>query len=526
MNAQTKAKMIKQLRALFLGDADLQAEYKNSDAFIKMVLKLGDKSPFKRNLCTSSDSYKASHPKQFPRGTTHTSYYVEARGGKFDEIMVQGLHGVARILEQGVTVEDVERANNLFKSHFGRDIFVYKQWLRIATEFDGKIPVNMFGVKECAVLPVKNAMAVLENTHEDYYWLPGHFEPLLMRGIWYPTAVGTISFHVKEALRRALERTSDLTGADLDFILKTRLHDFGLRGVSSEESARIGGLAHLMNFIGTDTVEALIMAQDLYNMAEDFAAGISIPAREHSTTISYGDDGELTPDQEDEAFENSIDQYGDGVYACVMDSKDFEAAVLRVSRKFKAKILDMGGVFVFRPDSGDMFANIKYALETLSEEFGYTVNSKGFKVLHPSVRIIQGDGLNKVHDIVAVTDCVEDLGYSVENIAFGMGGGLLQQVNRDTHKVAMKMSALKVNGVWRKVRKTPKGAEWKTSKAGRLRLVKIDGEYRTVDILEFPEYEHVNEYVQYLRSGYGMFEYNEELFLQIRAYSDTQHLTA
>lgn len=479
---------------------------------------------FKRNLCTSTDSYKISHPHQFPVGATRSSYYIEARGGKSDQIMIQGLHNVARILGEGVTVEDVNRANDLFKSHFGKDLFVYNEWMRIATEFGGKIPLNMYGVEECTLLPIKNAVAVIENTHDDYVWLPGHFEPLIMRSIWYPTTVGSISFNIKVAIAASFKETSDLE-VDSDaynLVLGTRLHDFGSRGVSSEESARLGGLAHLMNFYGTDTVEGMIMAQDLYNMSHSIAAGMSIPAREHSTTICYGDDGELTPDQEDEAFENSIEQFGDGIYACVMDSKDFNAAVLRVCLKYHDRIKALGGKFVFRPDSGDMFANIKFALETLAEHFGFTVNSKGYKVLDPSVGLIQGDGLNNPGDVIKVLDFVKNCGFSTENIAFGMGGGLLQQVNRDTHKFAMKMSAIEINGVWHKVRKSPLGAEWKTSKAGRLRTMynhKVD-QFVTVDILGDNDTSELTPmFVQYLKHGVCTFEYNEELFNNVRSYA-------
>ena len=36
--------------------------------------------------------------------------------------------------------------------------------------------------------------------------------------------------------------------------LPFKLHDFGARGVSSLESAMLGGMAHLVNFRGTDTL--------------------------------------------------------------------------------------------------------------------------------------------------------------------------------------------------------------------------------------------------------------------------------
>lgn len=438
---------------------------------------------FDKNLATSTDSYKASHgckPQsyvdnsvgQFPEGTTHTSYYIEARSEN-EEIVVAGVNFISEVLNQGISLAKVARANLIYHSHFGRDIFNYDAWKRIAVEFNGELPINLISVNEGTVVPTKNAVVVIENTHEDYPWLPGHLETFILRGIWYQTTVATKSFKCKQVIKKYLEKTSDLDGVDLKTVLDTRLHDFGARGATSEESAALGGLAHLYNFVGTDTVEALVLAQDLYNVS---CAGFSIPAREHSTTISY--------DNEMDAYINSVNLYGKGPYSCVMDSTDYKKAVEQVCQELKEKIIEKGGTFIFRPDSGDMIDNIMYTLNILGEYFGYTVNSKGYKVLPDCVRIIQGDDINSADDIMRVLSWMKTKRWSAENIAFGMGGGLLQKVNRDTHKFAMKLSAVKVHGEWRGVNKSPKGAEWKTSKKGILRLVVDDnGQYKTIDCL-------------------------------------------
>lgn len=459
---------------------------------------------FDKNLATSTDSYKASHGctkqkdgvnsvGQFPEGTTHTSYYIEARTID-EEIVVAGMNFVGKVLEQGISIAQVNRANLIYRAHFGRDIFNYDAWMRIATELKGVIPVRFMAAPEGTLVPSKNVIAVVENTHEDYPWICGHLETFILRGIWYPTSVATKSYKCKKILKEYLELTSDLEGEAFDMVLNTRLHDFGARGATSEESAAIGGLAHLYNFIGTDTVEALVLAQDLFG---ELCAGISIPAREHSTTISYED--------EDDAYRNSIELYGEGFYSCVMDSTDYEAAVVRVCEKMKDDIISKGGTFVFRPDSGDMLANIMFTLKTLEKYFGAERNSKGYRVLSQHVRIIQGDDINSWEDIARVLSWMEMQGWSAENIAFGMGGGLLQKVNRDTHKFAMKLSAIKVNGEWRGVRKCPKGAEWKASKMGRLRLIKRNGKFETVDMLSIRtwdfEYEPMmeNYYIRGIR---------------------------
>jgi nicotinamide phosphoribosyltransferase len=62
-------------------------------------------------------------------------------------------------------------------------------------------------------------------------------------------------------------------------------------------------------------------------------------------------------------------------------------------------------------------------------------------------------------------------GWSADNIAVGMGGGLLQGVTRDTLKWAMKCSAACIDGEWRDVYKDPITDQGKKSKKGRLSLI-------------------------------------------------------
>lgn len=432
------------------------------------------------SIITSVDSYKVSHWSQYPTGSEEALFYIESRGGKFDQVVTAGCNRLAQILSRPVTMENVDFANRLYKMHFGREIFNYKGWKEIAEL--GYIPLEFRAIPEGTPVAVKNPVATF-HAGKNALWLAGHVETLAIRGVWFPSTVATLSRECKKVLKKYLKKTSDLEGEAFDMVLRTRLHDFGARGTSSAESAGIGGLAHLYNFLGTDTVEALIMAISLFEDCQkafddgEMAAGISIPAREHSTTVSYG------KENEDLAYKNSIEIFGEGMYACVYDSWDFKAAVRRIA-EYKDSILSKGGTLVVRPDSGDMVDNIMYALEELGRIFGYTVNSKGYKVLHPAVRIIQGDEIHGPETINRVLNWMESNRWASENIAFGMGGGLLQEVTCDTQKYAMKMCAIKINGVWTGVYKCPKGAEWKKSKKGLLMTITDGVNFKTIDTLE------------------------------------------
>jgi nicotinamide phosphoribosyltransferase len=85
------------------------------------------------------------------------------------------------------------------------------------------------------------------------------------------------------------------------------------------------------------------------------------------------------------------------------------------------------------------------------------------------VRLIQGDGINEL-TVRSILGAFMAMGWSADNIAFGMGGALLQAVDRDTQKFAMKASSACIDGEWRDVVKDPVTDAGKKSKAGRVTL--------------------------------------------------------
>jgi nicotinic acid phosphoribosyltransferase len=188
---------------------------------------------------------------------------------------------------------------------------------------------------------------------------------------------------------------------------------------------------------------------------------------EHSTITSWG------RENEEKAYENMLEVYGGNgkVLACVSDSYDiFNACENIWGGTLKQKVIDSGATLVIRPDSGDPKTVVLKVLEILGNKFGTTTNSKGFKVLK-YVRVIQGDGVN-LDSIEEILEALKEVGWSTENITFGMGGALLQQHNRDTQRFAMKCSWVIVNGEEVEVFKQPATDQVKNSKRGRLDLIR------------------------------------------------------
>ncbi len=417
-----------------------------------------------------TDSYKISHWQQYPEGTTNIYSYFESRGGKFDHVVFFGLQYILKTyLQRQITVKDIDEAEEIFAGHFGStNIFNRPDWQRIVDEHDGYFPAIIKAVPEGSRIPVSNVLMTVENTDPSMPWVTNYIETILSQ-VWYPSTVATLSNEVHRMISAFLEATGDPAGVDF------KLHDFGFRGVSSLESAAIGGAAHLINFLGTDTIPAMTFLRDYYGA--EGPTGFSIPASEHSTITSWGQDNEV------EAYRNMVEKFGGmPFYAVVSDSYNiYDAAKHLWGEELKTEVLNAEGTLVVRPDSGPPTTVTAALIEILGDKFGFDVNEKGYKVLNPKVRMIWGDGLDiqKIHDILLT---LKNNGWSADNIAFGMGGGLLQQVNRDTQKFAFKCSSAIINGEEITVFKDPVTDKGKISKRGRLALVNRGGQFSTPSI--------------------------------------------
>lgn len=436
------------------------------------------------NIILLTDGYKCTHYVQYPPKTeTVYSYYESREGAVFPETTFFGLqYFLSRYLEgPRITGQNICEAHRRLGKYFNdHHHFNWGGWDHIRIAHKGYLPIRIKAVPEGLSVPTSNVLMTIENTDPKCYWLTNYIETILSE-IWYPCTVATNSRQAKRHILQSLERSG--TPDTIDF----KLHDFGFRGVTCPEQAGLGGLAHLVNFQGTDTLAALDLASTYYD--ED-SAGHGIPASEHSTITSWGQEHEV------DAFENMIDKYPLGaIISCVSDSYNIWEACGKLwgeqlIDKVKNRYEKAGGVLVIRLDSGNPISVIRKALDILGRKFGYNTNEKGFKVLHPSVRLLQGDGVD-LPMINSIIFAMEYEKWSLDNIAFGSGGGLLQKFNRDTQRFAIKCSAAKIGGQWRDVFKNPVTDSGKTSKKGRLKLILEDGQYRTVaesepgeDILE------------------------------------------
>ncbi|KAJ3601986.1 hypothetical protein NHX12_029747 [Muraenolepis orangiensis] len=414
-------------------------------------LRRGSMGPSK--LCT------ITHYKQYPANINKIYSYFECRckkGSPFSEVVFFGLQYLLKKYLTGpvVTEEKIQQAKVFYQMHFRQTVFDEDGWRNIL---------------EGQIVPRGNVLFTVENTDPAFFWLTNYIETMLVQ-MWYPITVATVSREFKKILAKHLTASTG-SSAGLEYML----HDFGYRGVSSQESAALGGAAHLVNFCSTDTVAGLLMAQSFYSCP---MAGFSIPAAEHSTIISWG------RIREKEAYEHLLDQFSTGPVSVVSDSYDIFKACKHIwGDQLKDRVMERSkdSCLVIRPDSGDPTQTLLQVLQILEECFGSTKNSLGYKVLPPYLRIIQGDGVD-LGSIEQILKKLRDEGWSVENVFFGCGSALLQKLNRDTLNCAFKCSYVETDGQGMDVYKLPVTDPSKGSKQGRLCLRRnSDGFLETVE---------------------------------------------
>jgi nicotinamide phosphoribosyltransferase len=505
--------LIKDRLALALQNKDWSAIEELQD----LISKVLDKP---NNLVMMGDAYKYSHHKFYEDNTSKIYSYLESRGGKFSETVFFGLQYFLKTYLEGVAItqEDLEEAYEYLGTKYGvfgrEDVFDKSKFQYIIDTYGGRLPISIKAVPEGTVLSTKNVLLTIENTDPECYWLTNFLETILLQ-VWYPITVATLSHEIKKIVYEYFDKTSNLPREVVDIVVEFVLNDFGFRGVSSVQSASIGGAAHLVSFMGSDNTVASQTICDIYNTDRVF--GLSVPATEHSIMTMKGEAGEV------EMMKRTLLKYPTGIVACVSDSYN----ILRACSKYWGTELrdlvlsrpaEAGNQLVIRPDSGDVVQTLKAVFEILFDKFGYTTNDKGFKVLPPQVRVIQGDGVN-IGSIASIYEELFNLGISAENIVFGMGGKLLQaDISRDTLNFATKCCYAVVDGEERNIVKSPteldaKGnytPSFKKSKQGMLKLVKTDTGYLTITSKDAGYEEAKDELVEVFSNGHILVEYSFE----------------
>lgn len=438
-------------------------------------------TPLARNPILEADSYKLSHPDYYVNGMTGMSANIVARTNGKDMMVFFGLQQwiKSRFLSLRVTMAHIDEAEDFAKRH--GEPFNRSAWTKVVQVYGGYVPLTIRAVPEGTKVPSGNVMVTIQCTDPDLFWTPTNRETSLLRGVWYPSTIATNDLKNYRLLKRYANDTCD----DLS-VVPFQMHDFGGRGVTCGEQAEIGGCAHLVYFMGSDTMEGVRAANYYYGID---MAGFSVRATEHTNQCSFGPLGER------DYIDRIVSDMKPGqINAMVIDGYDtFRCARVVCGPDFRDRIRNSGGKLVLRPDSGIPVEVLPELLKIESEGFGVHINTKGCKVPgfmpnHPlggCIGSIYGDGIN--YDSTGeILECItsDQHRYASSAALFGSGGGLLQQVNRDTYKWAQKSTAIETGGQWKDIFKDPITDPGKKSFVGRQTLVKslMNGEFMTISI--------------------------------------------
>jgi nicotinamide phosphoribosyltransferase len=496
--------LIKDRLALALKNKDWSAIEELQD----LISKALDKP---NNLVMMGDAYKYSHHKFYEDNTSKIYSYLESRGGKFSETVFFGLQYFLKTYLEGVAItqEDLEEAYEYLGTKYGvfgrEDVFDKSKFQYIIDTYGGRLPISIKAVPEGTIIGTKNVLLTIENTDPECYWLTNFLETILLQ-VWYPITVATLSHEIKKIVYEYFDKTSNLPREVVDIVVEFVLNDFGFRGVSSVQSASIGGAAHLVSFMGSDNTVASQTICDIYNTDRVF--GLSVPATEHSIMTMKGEAGEV------EMMKRTLLKYPTGIVACVSDSYN----ILRACSEYWGTELrdlvlsrpaEAGNQLVIRPDSGDPVDIIcghgrteltdsekragypefytKGLIECLWEIFGGTINDQGYKVLDPHIGAIYGDSITiaRADEICAR---LEAKGFASTNVVLGIGSFTYQYNTRDTFGFAMKATYVEVNDEGREIFKDPITDDGtKKSATGLLHVTKANNEYMLVDKVSWAE---------------------------------------
>lgn len=403
------------------------------------------------------DFYKISHREQYPEGTQKIYSTWTARDSRFPDIKSVVCFGPQAFIQEYL----IDYFDKYFFSRPLDDVIneyarVIKSTLGVAEPDTshiealhklGYLPLRIKAVKEGTEVSIRVPMLTVENTLPEFFWLTNYIETLMSCSLWQMSTTATLA----KRFQRVLTQWAVKTGGSREFI-PFQGHDFSMRGMGSLETAKYSAAAHLLAFVGTDSIPGILFLEDYYGAdIEKELVGTSIPATEHSVMCAYGQD-------ELESYRNIITNvYPSGFVSIVSDTWDLWNVLTNVIATLKPEILAREGRVVIRPDSGDPVKIIcgdplsdnpnavRGVVEILWDIFGGTINEKGYKELDPHIGAIYGDAIT-IDRCNEICRQLELKGFASTNMVYGIGSFTYQYNTRDTFSFALKSTYARING--------------------------------------------------------------------------------
>lgn len=441
----------------------------------------------KTNPMLLIDFYKAVHAEMLPENITKSvSYFTPrmSRVKRWDKVVMFGLQGFIKTYLIDYFNEE------FFNKPFEEIIYEYKRIMDASLGKDtykidkienlhklGYLPIEIVALPEGTIVPMHVPMFGITNTHKDFAWLPQALESLISAEMWHPMLAATVGKTYRDIVNYYYDLTCD------DNISKARaLGAFDFRGEECLQSAVKAGAGWCLSFLNTATVPTIPYLEKNYNCdctKEDVAYGS--PSTEHSVMCSnYAIDGdEIT------LLRRLLTEiYSNTSFSAVLDSYDYWNVIDNVLPQLKTEIMNHNGCMLMRGDSGDCVEVVTKTVFKLWDEFGGTINSKGYKVLDPHIKAIYGDSIT-VQRCEEIYKILMKNGFACSNAALGVGSfsfqcieedGELKPFTRDTFSSCIKATYCEIDSKPFPIFKNPKDGGFKKSQKGCCRVyIRCDG---------------------------------------------------
>lgn len=431
------------------------------------------------------DFYKAVHAEMLPAKITKSVSYFTPRMSRvrmWNKVVMFGLQGFVktylidyfneRFFERPID-EVISEYERIIDASLGKGVYGLQKIKDLHAL--GYLPIEIWALPEGTKVPMHVPMFCITNTHDDFAWLPQALESLISAEAWHPMLVATVGATYRDIVNKFYDETCD------DSVSRNKaLGSFDFRGEECTDSAIKAAAGWCLSFVNTATVPVIPYLEKLYNCdctKEPVAFGS--PSTEHAVMCSnYAVDGD-----EVTLLKRLLTEiYPDTSFSAVLDSYDYWNVIDNVLPQIKPEIMAHNGCMLMRGDSGDCIEVVTKTVFKLWDEFGGTINSKGYKVLDPHVKVIYGDSIT-IQRCERIYEILKDNGFAASNVALGVGSfsfqcveedGILKPFTRDTFSSCIKATYCEIDHKPYPIFKNPKEGGFKKSQKGCCLVYKND----------------------------------------------------
>lgn len=431
------------------------------------------------------DFYKAVHAEMLPAKITKSVSYFTPRMSRvrmWNKVVMFGLQGFVktylidyfneRFFERPID-EVISEYERIMDASLGKGVYGLQKIKDLHAL--GYLPIEIWALPEGTKVPMHVPMFCITNTHDDFAWLPQALESLISAEAWHPMLVATVGATYRDIVNKFYDETCD------DSVSRNKaLGSFDFRGEECTDSAIKAAAGWCLSFVNTATVPVIPYLEKLYNCdctKEPVAFGS--PSTEHAVMCSnYAVDGD-----EVTLLKRLLTEiYPDTSFSAVLDSYDYWNVIDNVLPQIKPEIMAHNGCMLMRGDSGDCIEVVTKTVFKLWDEFGGTINSKGYKVLDPHVKVIYGDSIT-IQRCERIYEILKDNGFAASNVALGVGSfsfqcveedGILKPFTRDTFSSCIKATYCEIDHKPYPIFKNPKEGGFKKSQKGCCLVYKND----------------------------------------------------